>query len=233
MKEQLLELIFPPRCAVCTEVLDMEERRGILCHDCAEQLPYVPKGICPHCGGVTETAGFCDFCLKEFAFESACAAFPYETVRRAIHLFKYDGGKKIGDGLGQLLADYMEKYHEAILAKTDFVLSVPLHPKKEKKRGFNQTHILCEQLSARTGLPFRRDILVRKRETAAQSTLDSSKQRRQNLKNAFQLEFAVQGLHIALVDDVVTTGSTVAEISRLLLRNGAATVQVWCLCRTL
>ncbi|MGW8232876.1 phosphoribosyltransferase family protein, partial [Klebsiella pneumoniae] len=56
---------------------------------------------------------------------------------------------------------------------------------------------------------------------------------RQNLKNAFQLEFAVQGLHIALVDDVVTTGSTVAEISRLLLRNGAATVQVWCLCRTL
>ena len=56
MKEQLLELIFPPRCAVCTEVLDMEERRGILCHDCAEQLPYVPKGICPHCGGVTETA---------------------------------------------------------------------------------------------------------------------------------------------------------------------------------
>ena len=69
MKEQLLELIFPPRCAVCTEVLDMEERRGILCHDCAEQLPYVPKGICPHCGGVTETAGFCDFCLKEFAFE--------------------------------------------------------------------------------------------------------------------------------------------------------------------
>lgn len=179
MKEQLLELIFPPRCAVCTEVLDMEERRGILCHDCTEQLPYVPKGICPHCGGVTETAGFCDFCLKEFAFESACAAFPYETVRRAIHLFKYDGGKKIGDGLGQLLADYMEKYHEAILAKTDFVLSVPLHPKKEKKRGFNQTHILCEQLSARTGLPFRKDILVRKRETAAQSTLDSSKQRRQ------------------------------------------------------
>lgn len=122
MKEQLLELIFPPRCAVCTEVLDMEERRGILCHDCAEQLPYVPKGICPHCGGVTETTGFCDFCLKEFAFESACAAFPYETVRRAIHLFKYDGGKKIGEGLGQLLADYMEKYHEAILAKTDFVL---------------------------------------------------------------------------------------------------------------
>lgn len=75
MKEQLLELIFPPRCAVCTEVLDMEERRGILCHDCAEQLPYVPKGICPHCGGVTETAGFCDFCLKEFALKAPAPLF--------------------------------------------------------------------------------------------------------------------------------------------------------------
>ena len=151
MKEQLLELIFPPRCAVCTEVLDMEERRGILCHDCAEQLPYVPKGICPHCGGVTETAGFCDFCLKEFAFESACAAFPYETVRRAIHLFKYDGGKKIGDGLGQLVGGFtLENTHEAILAKTDFcVFPFPCTPKKENKRGSDQTHILCAQ-------PFRR-----------------------------------------------------------------------------
>ena len=190
MKEQLLELIFPPRCAVCTEVLDMEERRGILCHDCAEQLPYVPKGICPHCGGVTETAGFCDFCLKEFAFESACAAFPYETVRRAIHLFKYDGGKKIGDGLGQLLADYMEKYHEAILAKTDFVLSVPLHPK---------------------------------------STLDSSKQRRQNLKNAFAVTEDLTGKQVLLVDDIFTTGTTCNECAKELYRAGAQKVFVCCL----
>lgn len=153
MKEQLLELIFPPRCAVCTEVLDMEERRGILCHDCAEQLPYVPKGICPHCGGVTETAGFCDFCLKEFAFESACAAFPYETVRRAIHLFKYDGGKKIGDGLGQLLADYMEKYHEAILAKTD--LCFPFPCTRRRKRSAASTRLTFSANSFRRGQGFR------------------------------------------------------------------------------
>ena len=145
MKEQLLELIFPPRCAVCTEVLDMEERRGILCHDCAEQLPYVPKGICPHCGGVTETAGF------------------------------------------------------------------------------------CEQLSARTGLPFRRDILVRKRETAAQSTLDSSKQRRQNLKNAFAVTEDLTGKQVLLVDDIFTTGTTCNECAKELYRAGAQKVFVCCL----
>lgn len=229
MTERLMELIFPPRCAVCTEVLDMEERKGFLCRGCAEHLPYVPQGICPHCGGATETAGFCDFCRKEFAFESACAAFPYETVRRAIHLFKYDGGKKIGEGLGRLLAEYLENYHEELLVQTDVMLSVPLHPKKEKKRGFNQTHILCEPLAARTGLLFRKDVLVRKRETAAQSTLDSSEQRRQNLKNAFAVTEDMTGKRVLLVDDIFTTGSTCNECAKELYRAGAKAVSVCCL----
>lgn len=229
MTERLTELIFPPRCAVCTEVLDMEERKGFLCRGCAEHLPYVPRGICPHCGGTTETAGFCDFCLKEFAFESACAAFPYETVRTAIHLFKYEGGKKIGEGLGRLLAEYMEKYHEELLAQTDVVLSVPLYPKKEKKRGFNQTHILCEQLSAQTGLLFRKDVLVRKRETAAQSTLDSPEQRRRNLKNAFAVTEDMTGKRVLLVDDIFTTGSTCNECAKELYRAGAQAVSICCL----
>ena len=88
MKEQLLELIFPPRCAVCGEVLTQKEKGdGFLCEKCVKHIPYIPKNICPHCGGETDTAGFCDFCVKSFAFESACAAFPYEAVRKSIHLF--------------------------------------------------------------------------------------------------------------------------------------------------
>lgn len=229
MKEQLLELLFPPRCAICTEVLDLEERKGFLCHHCEKQIPYVPQGICPHCGGATDTAGFCDFCLREFAFESACAAFAYETVRRAIHLFKYDGGEKLGEGLGRLLADYLEKYHKELLRKTDLILSVPLHPKKERKRGFNQTHILCERVSAQTGLLFRKDILVRKRETAAQSTLDSPEQRRQNLKNAFAVTEDLTGKRILLVDDIFTTGTTCNECAKELYRAGAREVFICCL----
>ena len=100
---------------------------------------------------------------------------------------------------------------------------------KEKKRGFNQTHILCEQLSARTGLPFRRDILVRKRETAAQSTLDSSKQRRQNLKNAFAVTEDLTGKQVLLVDDIFTTGTTCNECAKELYRAGAQKVFVCCL----
>ncbi|ONG13148.1 DNA utilization protein GntX [Klebsiella pneumoniae] len=118
------------------------------------------------------------------------------------------------------------------LPPVDALVGVPLWHRRRWRRGYNQCDELCRPLARWRGCVWHREGLTRQRAGAVQHSLNA-RQRRQNLKNAFQLEFAVQGLHIALVDDVVTTGSTVAEISRLLLRNGAATVQVWCLCRTL
>ena len=225
-------LLFPPRCAVCAELLELEERRGFLCRGCAENIPFVPKESCPHCGGETDTAGFCDACRKEFAFAGGCAAFPYETVRRAIHLLKYNGGKRLGEGLGALMADYLEQYHEELLVKTDLVLAVPLHPKKEKRRGFNQTQLLCEGLAARTGLLVQKGVLVRKRETAAQSTLDSPEERRRNLKNAFAVTEDLTGKRILLADDIFTTGATCNECAKELYRAGAKEVSVFCLSAT-
>ncbi len=229
MKEKLMELVFPPRCAVCGEVLALGERKGFLCHKCEGNIPFIPKNICPHCGGETDTSGFCDFCLKPFAFETACAAFPYEKVRQAIHLFKYEGGKQLGEGLGELLADYLLQYHEELLVKTDIILSVPLHPKKEKRRGFNQTHIFCQKISEKTGLVFRKDGLRRKRDTAAQSTLRTPEERRQNLKDAFEAALDVSGKGILLVDDIFTTGSTCNECAKALYRAGAKEVHILCL----
>lgn len=109
---------------------------------------------------------------------------------------------------------------------------MPLWQRRQWKRGFNQSDLLCRPLSRWLDCAWRSDALTRRRRTATQHQL-SARLRKRNLKNAFQLELSLQGHHIAIVDDVVTTGSTVAEISRLLLRNGAATVQVWCICRTL
>lgn len=229
MKEQLLHLLFPPRCAVCTEVLDMEERRGFFCRACASNLPYVPQDICPHCNGKTDTGGFCKACLREFAFDSACAAVPYETVRRAIHLFKFDGGKMLGEGLGYLLAEYLKQRQEALLAQTDFMVCVPLHPKKEKRRGFNQTKLLCDCIAAQTGLLFRPELLRRKRETVAQSSLDTSAQRRKNLQDAFAVTEDLSGEQILLVDDIFTTGATCNACAKELYRAGAGKVFVCCL----
>ena len=228
MKENLLGLLFPPRCAVCGEVLTLEERNGFLCKICEKEMPYIPKEKCPYCGGSTETAGLCEHCLKSFAFESACAAFSYEAIRRAIHLFKYDGGKEIGRGLGILMAEYLQQFHKELLVKTDVMLAIPLHPKKEKRRGFNQAHILCEKISGETGLRFQKDGLVRKRDTVAQSTLPPE-ERKQNLKDAFAVTADFAGKRVLLVDDIFTTGSTCNECAKALYRAGAKEVMVFSL----
>lgn len=108
----------------------------------------------------------------------------------------------------------------------------PLWSRRHWRRGFNQSDLLCQPLARWLGCAWDSQTITRVRATATQHHL-SARLRKRNLKNAFRLELPVQGLHMVIVDDVVTTGSTVAEIAQLLLRNGAATVQVWCLCRTL
>ena len=228
MMGKLLDIFFPPRCAVCTGILSLEERNDFLCEDCREDLPCFPKGECPHCGGETKTYGFCELCLKEFAFSDACAVFPYEMVRDAIHLFKYDGDKTIGYGLGDLMAEYLLKKQRELLEKADVMVSVPLHPRKEKFRGFNQTHILCERISERTGLPFEKDGLERKRETIAQSELNPE-ERKMNLKDAFSAKKDFTGKTVLLVDDIFTTGTTCNECAKELYRAGAKEVVVFSL----
>lgn len=228
LKEAVLRLIFPPRCAVCGEVLAIEEQKDFLCQDCRGEIPFVPKGICPHCGGETDRDGFCDFCVKSYAFDSACAAFPYEAVRTSIHLFKYDGGIQIGEGLGKLMTEYLLSFHEELLVKTDVMLAVPLHPTKEKQRGFNQTHLLCQEIERKTGLLFQREGLIRKRETIPQSTLDPE-ERKLNLKDAFQATADFTGKRVLLVDDIFTTGTTCNECARELYRAGAREVMIFAL----
>ncbi len=147
-----------------------------------------------------------------------------------VRQLKFHHRPELGPALARLLLLRLKQRDD--LPPVDALVGVPLWHRRRWRRGYNQCDELCRPLARWRGCVWRHDGLTRQRAGAVQHSLNA-RLRRQNLKNAFQLEFAVQGLHIALVDDVVTTGSTVAEISRLLLRNGAATVQVWCICRTL
>jgi len=118
------------------------------------------------------------------------------------------------------------------LALLNRIVSDPLYSRRQWLRGFNQSELLSRPLARWLSCRYASHTLTRVRPALTQHFL-SARQRKSNLKNAFRLELPLDGLHIAIVDDVVTTGSTVAEITRLLLQGGAATVQVWCLCRTL
>lgn len=147
-----------------------------------------------------------------------------------IHQLKFTRRPELAPALARLLL--LRIRQSAGLPPVDRIVGVPLWQRRQWRRGFNQSDLLCRPLARWTHTAWRSDALRRSRPTATQHQL-TARLRKRNLKNAFQLELSVRGHHIAIVDDVVTTGSTVAEISRLLLRNGAATVQVWCMCRTL
>lgn len=225
----LCYLLYPPHCACCGAVLEVRRWRGnMLCAECAQGLPYLPQEKCPHCGGKTKAAGFCDTCMRGFAFTRAYAAFPYAKLRKSIHLYKFEGGKELGIPLGRMMADYLLLYHPALAGELDLILGVPLHPKKEKKRGFDQTRILCEGIAARMGLPYLPHGLYRKRHTAPQSLL-SPQERKENLKDAFGTDMDFTGKRILLVDDIITSGTTCNECAKVLYRAGAAEVRVFCL----
>jgi ComF family protein len=107
---------------------------------------------------------------------------------------------------------------------------VPLHPGRLRERGFNQSHLLARHLAATLKIHYADKLLVRHRATQTQSQLDA-RQRHRNVRKAFQLTQDLGDQHIVLIDDVVTTGATVNEISRLLKSQGAAHVEVWCIAR--
>lgn len=150
-----------------------------------------------------------------------------------VHQLKFTRRSEIAAALARLLLqEVLMARRSTGLQLPDRIVSVPLWSRRHWRRGFNQSDLLCQPLARWLGYAWDSQTITRVRATATQHHL-SARLRKRNLKNAFRLELPVQGLHMVIVDDVVTTGSTVAEIAQLLLRNGAATVQVWCLCRTL
>jgi ComF family protein len=177
----------------------------------------------------------CGRCLKKSPPWSALVAVDdyVPPLNRLIHALKFSGQSSLAQPLARLLllAVLQARRHRA-LPKIDMVVNVPLYRRRHWRRGYNQSDLLCRPLARWLGCRYEARTLTRVHATAIQHQL-SARLRKRNLKNAYRLELPVDGLHIAIVDDVVTTGSTVAELSRLLLRSGAASVQVWCLCRTL
>ena len=205
-------------CSVCTRSL---ERRITTCPQCG--LPaanrYLP----------------CGRCLKKPPPWSALVAVDdyVRPLSRLIHALKFSGQSSLAPPLARLLLlAVLQARRTRALPKIDMVVNVPLYRRRHWRRGYNQSDLLCRPLARWLGCRYTASALTRVHATAVQHQLNA-RLRKINLKNAFRLELAVNGLHIAIVDDVVTTGSTVAELSRLLLQSGAASVQVWCLCRTL
>lgn len=226
-------LSVPGLCWLCLMPL-MLSHWGI-CSGCARAIQLRDK-VCPLCGLPAARDDLqCGRCLKKAPpWQRLVAVSRYAPpLSSLVHQFKFLPRPEIAPALARLLLlAVLNARGRSVQPPPDMILSVPLHSRRQWRRGFNQSDLLCQFLSRWLQCPYPRNALKRLRATPIQHHL-SARLRKQNLKNAFHLELPVAGLHIVVVDDVVTTGSTVAEITRLLLRSGAATVQVWCLCRTL
>ena len=157
-------------------------------------------------------------------------AFPVDNL---ITRFKHQAQWPHGRLLAELLAEHLSHAYDEGLPRPQALLPVPLARKRQRRRGFNQAQMLADWLGASLHLPVQQDWLQRRVDTPAQQGLDAATRKR-NLRQAFSLELQakVAGAHLALVDDVLTTGATAGVLAHLLRRAGALRVDVYCLART-
>jgi ComF family protein len=220
--------ILPPTCIRCgcagrAPLLD-------LCEFCEADLPK-NAAACRLCGMpyAPEVEGPCRSCARRrWHFDSVLAPYLYEyPVDRLVQRFKYEGRLEVGRVLATLLGHAV---HCSGAARPEALLPVPLARSKLRARGFNQAVELARPIAKALSLPMRRDLCVRVRATQDQAGL-RARDRRRNVQGAFAVAGNLVPRHIALIDDVLTTGNTCGEIARVLKAAGAERVDVWVVAR--
>ena len=238
----LLDWFYPPRCRFCKEVILGQDDK-CFCESCREKIRVVSHPLCSKCGqpfldasGEDHLCGGCLIRPPSFLTARAWACYPREEIdmhplRRIVQQFKYGGRVSLGRPLGRLMARGCYEFFCDL--PLDCIVPVPLHPRRLRWRGFNQAVILGREVSRLWGVPMDPFILLRSRETPPQTQLPEG-DRRKNVRGAFSLktEKSVRGKRLLLVDDVYTSGATVKECSRTLIRAGAKAVSVLTLART-
>src|SRR5438034_8945710 len=221
-----VSLLYPATCTICGKHVRGDE---YLCSGCEAKIVRIVAPFCQTCsepfeGSISSVFTCADCAHRPIYFEAAVAAYRGRgIVREIIHEFKY--GRQIH--LRHIVARWLraalddERLRDCHL---DIIVPVPLHPARQRERGFNQASLLAELLSAHTSIPSK-PLLERIRYTTTQTALDRS-QRMENLHNAFRLRknADVRGLRVLLIDDVLTTSSTLSECARVLKRAGAMSV---------
>jgi ComF family protein len=226
--DPVLELIYPTYCGG-----GCGRRGDALCPTCvASFFSLDPAVVCPTCGRFVGKAIVCGECIGHSGpFKTGFYGYSFEgPLREALHVFKFEGRKDVGRALVRTLAKRITDF----AGHFDVIIPLPVTEKRLKKRGFNQSFIVSEEISKLTAKPVEYRTLSKIKETRDQYTLNRE-DRKKNVKGAFGTEKGgerVKGLRLLLVDDLYTTGSTAREACKSLLRLKPKEILFFALART-
>lgn len=235
MLHKILNLLFPPQCLNCDARVPTH---GTLCQPCWQQIQFISDPMCDCCGLPFDydigSQALCAGCMQTRPpYAHARAAFRYdEHSRKLVTRLKYSDQTQ----LAKTYSTWLAKAGADLIAHSDIIIPVPLHYWRFVKRRFNQSALLAHALSKKTGVKNITNALKRTRHTAPQTGLTKA-QRKDNVKGAFMVNpryaGSIKGKNILLIDDVLTTGSTIEQCSKILLKAGAMQINVLTLARAL
>ena len=222
------------RCAVCAAVMSDHQPGIIFCTECIGELQARRGGFCGMCARIyaleDESTHFCLECRNQpFSWHGIAFFSVYQgLLKDIITRFKFNADLGLGKALGHMLLEAVSLHaYENI----DCIVPVPLHPMRLKDRGFNQSLELSRILGRRINLPVLKDVLIKTRHTPPQSSMNR-KLRLKSLKNVFEVRGNIaKDKSVLLIDDIMTTGSTLEECTRALLKAGASEVRIVFLAR--
>jgi ComF family protein len=217
----------PQRCELCAAASGSE----LLCSACLRALPRL-GATCPLCALPTPGGEVCGRCVAESPpFSATLAAFAYASpVDRLMHAFKYHGRLALAEwAAGAILA---ERAGRGLAALPHRLVALPLSRERQRERGYNQAHEIARILAQRLRIPLLSRGVRRDRAAPPQAALPWN-ERANNVRGAFGCELDLAGMRIAVIDDVMTTGASLAEFARVLQRAGATRIENWVVARTL
>jgi competence protein ComFC len=233
LSRRFVDYLFPPLCIICDGPRRADDRW--LCGNCKKILRknHESRRPCPRCG-MNRSAGHCA-CTNGWdqQFEGVYSIFDFDaTVKAAMHQIKYGGKRRFAVSFGALAAAFVP---QEVFDTAEALVAVPLHRKRQRRRGYNQSQLLARGLCrGRPGKAVLQGVLMRVRDTASQTKLDRA-ERTLNMRKAFivapEMTGEIAGRRLLLVDDIVTTGATTAAAARALLDAGCASVRVLSMAR--
>lgn len=223
--------LLPPRCLLCKNALVNALH---FCDFCLNILPFHHHGCLQCAAKLTHEKLYCGKCLRlPPAFDVTYVLFYYEPpITRLILNLKFQQALNNAEALGNLLAKQIQHNWYATQSLPQAIFPVPLHKKRLRERGFNQALELARPIARQLNLPIDYQSCIRTKPTLAQARLPANK-RKNNLRHAFQMVRSIPYSYIAVIDDIMTTGTTLHIFCKTLKKQGVKKIDVWCVARAI